>query len=569
MAYSLNRRAFLGSAAAGTAAGLIGTSRGVRARAVSASRKISASWIDAERAAIRAGMAEGGIGAAAVALVHRGDPVWVEGFGRTDANDGQAVADDTLFSIQSTSKNFTAVAVLLAVQEGLLDLDAPITRYLPGFSVRSRFEAKPQERITLRLLLGNRAGFTHEAPVGNNYEAEAPGFEAHVRSISETWLRFPVGDRYRYSNLGLDLAGYILGRQTGLGYAEWLRRRLFAPLGMDDSTADAAVYGNVANRAVGSQKGHAQVPLVTPLVASGGVWTNARDMATYLAFHLARGRWQGRQVLSRELWNEMHGFGVGGDYGLGVMRDELRHGTTPVRVLHHRGGGFGFGCVFLYCPEAELGWAAMFNRAASAGYRFGEGLIDRMLTARFGQRAPRLPVSALAPIRPTAARRRALVGSYIGRNVRVEIDGSDGGLRFRQEKPQRESALGLTAPDALFTVDADGETVTYRHHPATAALPAHLECSKGEHSLDYNDGPDDPAGPDRREWDRYLGRYRVQQWGKPSMDIAVERRRGWLYLDGIRLVVETEPGLFFTSDGEAVDFRASPPTWRNLLLRRA
>ena len=73
------------------------------------------------------------------------------------------------------------------------------------------------------------AGFTHEAPVGNNYEPASPGFEAHVRSISETWLRFPVGDRYRYSNLGFDLAGYILEQKAGIGYAEWLRRKLFEP----------------------------------------------------------------------------------------------------------------------------------------------------------------------------------------------------------------------------------------------------------------------------------------------------------------------------------------------------
>ena len=108
----------------------------------------------------------------------------------------------------------------------------------------------------------------------------------------------------------------------------------------------------------------------------------------------------------------------------------------------------------------------------------------------------------------------------------------------------------------------------YRHHPATAALPAHLECFEGEASLDRNDGPGDPAGPGKKEWSRYLGKYRIDQWGKPAMEIGVEQRRGHLYLDGIRLVVETEPGLFFTSDGEAVDFRSAVPTWRNLLLKR-
>ena len=364
MTYPLNRRSFLAQAAAGTAAaGFIDNGA---ARAQTANGELAA-LIDAERETIRAGMAEGGISATAICLVHRGQVAWLESFGKTKAAGGSPVTPDTLFSIQSTSKNVTAVAVLLAVQEGLLDLDLPITRYLPNFSVHSRFEPSPQDRITLRLLLSHRAGFTHEAPVGNNYEPASPSFEAHVRSISDTWLRFPVGDRYRYSNLGYDLAAYILERKAGISYAEWLRQKLFAPLGMDDSTADPAVYSRVANRASGIHKGYAEVPLVTPLVASGGVWTNARDLAAYLAFLLRGGKGPGGQLLAPELWEEMHGFGLGGDYSLGTIREERPYGSTPVRLLSHRGGGFGFGCEFAYCPQAEIGCAALFNRPALAG----------------------------------------------------------------------------------------------------------------------------------------------------------------------------------------------------------
>lgn len=270
MTFRIDRRSLLTRSAAGAALGF--ATRGA-AQEAGPSGALTPR-IDAERAAVRATMTEAGIGAAAVCLLHRGQPLWVEGLGK--AANGSPVRPDTLFSIQSTSKNFTAVAVLLAVQEGLLDLDTPITRYLPDFAVRSRFEQSPQQRITLRLLLSNRAGFTHEAPIGNNYEPATPSFDAHVRSISQTWLRFPVGERYRYSNLGYDLAGHILERASGMRYAEWLRRKLFAPLGMRDSTADPAIFTRAANRAVGTHRGYDEVPLVTPLLASGGVWTSAR-----------------------------------------------------------------------------------------------------------------------------------------------------------------------------------------------------------------------------------------------------------------------------------------------------
>lgn len=571
MTLSMNRRSFLAQAVAASAAGAM-------PMAIAASPKAPADapakngGLDAlirdERAGIAAAMAAHDIPAVAVCLLHGGRTAWIEGFGTTGGSAPVPVDERTIFSIQSTSKNFTAVGVLLAVQEGLLDLDAPVTRYLPGFSVRSRFEARPQERMTLRMLLSHRAGFTHEAPVGNNYEADSPGFQAHVDSISDTWLRCPVGERYRYSNLGYDLAASILQERTGMSYPEWLRRKLFVPLGMGDSTAAADDYTVRRNRALGHEAGHDRVPAVTPLVASGGVYTSARDMAAYAAFLLGRGKRADAALLDPRLWEEMHGFGLGGDYGLGVIRAELRHGQTPLRMYSHQGGGFGFGCVFAYCPEADLAWTAMFNRPVSAPYRFGRRLLDGALSLRFGARQPRLSARDIAPIRPTAALQRQLIGSYVGRNVKADIRLQPDGLVFDGEGNQTHGPLLAVSPDDFLVPAADGELAAYRFHAATSDLPAHLECFEGEASLDFNEGPEDPEGPDAGHWKRFEGRYRIFQWGRPALDVKVERRRGYLYINGIRLVVETERGLFFASDGEAVDFRLETPTWRSLRLQR-
>ena len=98
------------------------------------------------------------------------------------------------------------------------------------------FEAHPERRITLRHLLSHTAGFTHEAPNGNSFAIGKGTFESHCRSISDTWLRFPVGHHFEYSNLGVDLAGYILQRVSGLPFHAYLRRELFAPLGLTRTT---------------------------------------------------------------------------------------------------------------------------------------------------------------------------------------------------------------------------------------------------------------------------------------------------------------------------------------------
>ena len=167
------------------------------------------------RARIPQLMAEQGIPGLAVALVDKDQVLWTEGFGHVDRDDSAPVTADTMFAVQSMSKNFTATAVMQAVGAGRLDLDEPITTYLPDFTVHSAFEEHPERKITLRMLLSHTAGFTMEAPIGNNYELEPGEFDEHVRSISDTWLRFPVGTGYAYSNLGIDLAGFILERTYG------------------------------------------------------------------------------------------------------------------------------------------------------------------------------------------------------------------------------------------------------------------------------------------------------------------------------------------------------------------
>jgi CubicO group peptidase (beta-lactamase class C family) len=194
--------------------------------------------VEKYRAVVHEQMRVQGITGFAIALVTDEEVLWSEGFGCTDRTCRIQVTQDTPFSIQSMSKSFTATAVLLVVQDGLLDLDAPISTYLPDFTVNSIFDERPQDIITLRMLLSHTAGFTHEAPVGNNNDLEPGTWETHVASISKTWLKFPIGQGYAYSNLGIDLAGYILEQAAGTPFQMYAKTHLFEPLAMQNSTFD-------------------------------------------------------------------------------------------------------------------------------------------------------------------------------------------------------------------------------------------------------------------------------------------------------------------------------------------
>jgi hypothetical protein len=100
--------------------------------------------------------------------------------------------------------------------------------------------------------------------------------------------------------------------------------------------------------------------------------------------------------------------------------------------------------------------------------------------------------------------------------------------------------------------------------------PKFLRCPAGPSfgDLDYNDGPADAPGPDRKEWQKYVGDYRMMVWGKPAITSKVHIKNGYLYLDERKLIVEHEPGLFFSADGEALDFHSEQPTWFSIPLQR-
>jgi CubicO group peptidase (beta-lactamase class C family) len=569
---SRSRRSFIIGTTCAAAATALSRPSGILAKSGEALIEADANVrrsIDDERERIRDGMSKERIPGAAICLIHEGKIEWIEGFGVIDERSKLPVGPDTIFSIQSTSKNMTATATMLAVQRGLLDLDKPIKDYLPDFTVNSRFEAKPEESMTLRHLLANRAGFTHDAPIGNNYDLRFPNFEAHVRSISDTWLRFPVGDRFRYSNLGFDLAGFILQTVMRKTFPECLRELLFDPLAMRDSTADTNDYMQRTNRAIGYVDGHDAVPRRIPFIPSGGIYASLRDLATYLLFHLNKGKSGGRTLLNEALWNQMHSFPFSGAYSLGVAGWKLRFGNTDLWTLHHNGGGCGFGCVFRFYPEEKLGLGVLFNRGVGGAYKWGESLIDQILARRHGPHQPRVRIEDFPAVKLAPESLGKFVGNWIGRESAIDFRIKEGALTSRhgaEDVPVRvisPSAIALAGEGP----NGNAAQMTY-FGPREEGTP-HLESAFSFGHLDYNDGPNDLPGPNRDEWNAYVGRYWVYFWGKRAYDVVIHRQNGYLYLNEIRLVEELEAGLFFTSDGETLDFRSAQPTWKCVPLRRA
>lgn len=208
----------------------------------------------------------------------------------------------------------------------------------------------------------------------------------------------------------------------------------------------------------------------------------------------------------------------------------------------------------------------MFNRPTAASYRLGEGLLAGILERRYGARGARVPARDLPIIQPQESQLKSLVGNYLGRSAPAEITWEGGSLKMTGKAAS--TPLQFTSPTDAFIAAADGDAVTYRYFAAAPGEAAHFECFIGENSLDYNDGPNDSSGPNSASWDVFVGQYAIDQWGQRAKTVSVHRKNGYLYLDEQRLSFEHEPGVFFTADGEAVDFRRAPPTWRSIRLQR-
>ncbi len=352
------------------------------------------------RQQISQSMQQDNIPGLAIAIVDDKNVLWMEGFGYTDWDSRTPITPDTLFSIQSMSKSFTATAAMFAAQDGLVDLDAPITDYLPDFHVNSIFEDQPEQKMTLRILLSHTAGFTHEAPYGGNYDLPAYSFEKHIASISDTWLRFPVGLYYGYSNLGIDLAGYILQVRSGMPFIQYVQEKVLQPLGMLNSTLDVQQVRANRLRAIGHTGAPFPPPVDYLIIPSGGVWTTTSDMAGYLQFQINEGAINGHRLLDADLAETMYtppnipaqlvGSGLGIDLN---TRNGARH-------FQHGGGGFGFNSSMVWYPDLKLGSVVLTNAVpnVSLAYNLSEEVLDSIIASSPGVYSQRAETTT--PIKP-------------------------------------------------------------------------------------------------------------------------------------------------------------------------
>lgn len=509
---------------------------------------------------------------AAVAVVDRDGILFEKVYGVTAEPGSAAITPDTIFCIRSISKSVTALAVLMAVQDGLVDLDTPIAVYLPEFTINSRFAPHAEKRITLRHMLSHWAGFTHDPPVG--IDLDEPGyFERYIGRISDTWLRFPVGYRHQYSNYGYDLAAHVIQVRSGQPFAEFARDRVLRPLGMTRSSFDLESVGRVEDRAVGHDRRGRAVPLRFPEIAAAGLYSSARDMARYVQFHLNGGTVGGHRLLRKDLMQQYHeiqfaDLGQRSGYSLGWIREVV----SDTFSLYHEGGGRGFGSHVILYPELGFGAVLLTNREYHGlTGQLGRVVMNGPIIDRNGPLAVAdARLTRMKPIGAGDPRLKPILGRY----------GNSPGVVLEFEN----DTLGLRMMNGRFTPvsfhDDGGQLVAmyggvnevrflrpFGDQPGSIMFVGRTHSNSNFSYLEFNDAPQDAPGPARPEWQAFLGEYKVLWAGEPHTVARIEIRNGHLYYQDGKCR-EHEPGLFFRYDGETLDLRSDTPSFANLEIRK-
>jgi CubicO group peptidase (beta-lactamase class C family) len=299
----------------------------------------------------------GSPGMAAAVFAH-GRLAWSAAFGRTDVENGVVAWPHARFRVGSVSKLFTIAALARLLEQGRIDLDAPIQRYVPGFPDKGT-------PVTLRLLAGHLSGIRHYQP--RDYpEPRNSTVRDGLAVFKDDPLLHPPGAQYLYSSYGFNLIGAAIESVSGQEFGVAVRELVLQPLDLRDTRVDDP-KGIVERRSAAySRDSRGELVNADPIdsrykAPSGGFISTAEDLARFGAAHLGDGFLRAE---TRRLLFTPQSTTAGKETGVGLA---WRVGTSPAgrRILHHGGAIEGGRAFLLLLPDQQVVVALTANLSAA------------------------------------------------------------------------------------------------------------------------------------------------------------------------------------------------------------
>lgn len=240
----------------------------------------------------------------AVAVVKDGKTIFAKGYGVRELGKPDAINENTLFSIGSTTKAMTAAAIGMLVDEGKLRWDDPVTRHLPWFQLSDPYVTR---EITIRDLLIHRAGLANGDVLWYRTTASPTEVIRRARLIP---MAYSFRSGFIYHNVMYATAGAVVAVASGMSWERFVETRIFEPLGMNRTVANLAGTAGKPNVASPHQKVGGEIRVISnaavdSVAAAGSVWSSVSDMARWAAFIIDSGRVNGRTLLKPGTWAEL------------------------------------------------------------------------------------------------------------------------------------------------------------------------------------------------------------------------------------------------------------------------
>ncbi len=332
-----------------------------------------------------------------LSLVGRDEVLFTGGIGVADRETGEPVTADTVFRIGSISKSFVALAALMLVEEGLLDLDTPVREIAPEIEFDNPWRDTDPVRVVH--LLEHTTGWDDLALRDYAHNVEPPislreGLDYNPKTRRSRWR---PGTSMSYSNSGPPVAAYVIQKITGRNFEEFVRERLFMPLEME--IADYRRSPAVAERLATGYNGDDPVEYWNISVRpSGSINTSAREMANFVQLFLNRGSFGDTTLLRPESIDRMESPRTSRAARAGLKTGYGLHNYTTISngfVFHgHNGGMEGYLAEMAYLPIHGLGYAFMINASNGEALPEISNLIQQYLTADL-EPDPKTPAAAV------------------------------------------------------------------------------------------------------------------------------------------------------------------------------
>ncbi|MHB1311676.1 MAG: serine hydrolase [Gemmatimonadaceae bacterium] len=335
---------------------------------------------------------------AAVAVVKDGKVIVARGYGLKMLGSPEKVSPDTRFGIASNTKAFTATAIGMLVEEGKLQWDAPVIRYLPDFAMYDPFVTR---EITIRDLLVHRSGLGLGAGDLLWWPASTYDRKEIMRRLRYIKPATSFRTAYAYDNVLYLVAGEVIERVSGMSWEQFVQTRILARVGMTHSTvrhSDAAGDAGAADVATTHAELNGRLQVIAPMTSdntnpAGGINAGARDIAKWLLVQLDSGRLaDGSRLVTartaREIWTGVTPIATGSVppelaplakqfnlYALGFQTNDFR----GRKLMWHTGGLPGYLSFVAFIPESRVGVAVLTNSESPMFLAAGWSLLDYAL----------------------------------------------------------------------------------------------------------------------------------------------------------------------------------------------